>query len=141
QPALVFFHGGGWVRGSLNSHDIVCRALANRAGCVVVSVDYRMAPEHVFPAAVDDSVAATRWVAEPAVELGVDARRIAVAGDSAGGNLAAVVALVLRDSGGPALVHQVLIYPVTDRNFETRSYSDNAEGYMLTREAMRYYWR
>ena len=140
-PGLVFFHGGGWVRGSLATHDILCRALANGGGCVVVSVDYRMAPEHQFPAAVDDSVAATRWVAEHAAEIGVDARRLAVGGDSAGGNLAAAVTLVLRDEGGPSLAYQLLIYPVTDFNFETRSYIDNAEGYMLTREGMRLYWR
>lgn len=140
-PALVYFHGGGWVRGSLGTHDHVCRTLANGAACVVVSVDYRMAPEHVFPAAVDDSLAATRWVVEHAAELGVDPRRIAVGGDSAGGNLAAVVALLLRDAGETLLVHQLLVYPVIDRNFETRSYSENADGFMLTREAMRYYWR
>ena len=141
RPALVFFHGGGWVRGSLNTHDNLCRSLANGAACVVVSVDYRMAPEHVFPAAVDDCVAVTRWVADNAANLGIDATRIAVGGDSAGGNLAAVVALVLRDVDGPDLVYQLLLYPVIDRNFETPSYVDNAEGYMLTREAMRYYWR
>jgi acetyl esterase len=140
-PGLVFFHGGGWVRGSLNSHDILCRSLANGGGCSVVSVDYRMAPEHTFPAAIDDAVAATRWVAEHAAEIGVDASRLAVGGDSAGGNLAAAVALVLRDAGGPPLVHQLLIYPATNYNFETPSYADNAEGYMLTREAMRFYWR
>jgi acetyl esterase len=140
-PGLVFFHGGGWVRGSLNSHDILCRSLANGGGCIVVSVDYRMAPEHTFPAAIDDAVAATRWVAEHAAEIGIDATRLAIGGDSAGGNLAAAVALVLRDAGGPPLVHQLLIYPVTDYNFDTASYADNAEGYMLTREAMRFYWQ
>jgi acetyl esterase len=141
MPGLVFFHGGGWVRGSLQSHDILCRSLANGGGCIVVSVDYRMAPEHRFPAAIDDAVAATRWVAEHAAEIGVDPARLAVGGDSAGGNLAAAVALVLRDAGGPPLVHQLLIYPVTNYRFDTPSYADNAEGYMLTREAMRYYWR
>ena len=141
KPALVYFHGGGWARGNLDTHDILCRALANGGGCVVVSVDYRMAPEHTFPAAIDDSVAATRWVAEHAEQIGVDPTRLAVGGDSAGGNLAAAVALVLRDEGGPALVHQLLIYPVTDYNLDTRSYLDNAEGYNLTREAMRFYWR
>ena len=139
-PGLVFFHGGGWVRGSLNSHDILCRSLANGGGCILISVDYRMAPEHTFPAAIDDALAATRWVAEHAAEIGVDASRLAVGGDSAGGNLAAAVALVLRDAGGPPLVHQLLIYPVTNYNFDTPSYADNAEGYMLTREAMRFYW-
>jgi acetyl esterase len=137
KPALVYFHGGGWVRGSLETHDILCRSLANGGGCVVVSVDYRMAPEHLFPAAVEDCEAATRWVLENATQLGVDPKRVAVGGDSAGGNLAAVVSLALRG----ALVRQVLLYPVTDRNFDTQSYIDNADGYMLTREAMRYYWR
>lgn len=140
RPGLVFFHGGGWARGSLQTHDSLCRALANGGGCVVVSVDYRMSPEHTFPAAVDDAVAATRWVAEHAEQIGVDPTRLAVGGDSAGGNLAAAVALVLRDAGGPALVHQLLIYPITDYNFATPSYVANADGYMLTREAMRFYW-
>jgi acetyl esterase/lipase len=140
MPGVVFFHGGGWARGSLQTHDPLCRSLANGGGCIVVSVDYRMAPEHTFPAAIDDAVAATRWVAEHAEELGIDSRRLAVGGDSAGGNLAAAVALVLRDEGGPALVHQLLFYPVTDRNFDTGSYLENAEGYMLTRDAMRFYW-
>jgi acetyl esterase len=140
-PALVYFHGGGWARGSLQSHDIVCRALANGGECIVVSVDYRMAPEHRFPAAIDDAVTATRWVAEHAHQFGIDSARLAVGGDSAGGNLAAAVALVLRDHGGPRLVHQLLMYPVTDYNLETASYTDNAEGYILTREAMRFYWR
>ncbi|MCA1648399.1 MAG: alpha/beta hydrolase, partial [Chloroflexi bacterium] len=140
-PGLVFFHGGGWARGSLQTHDILCRALANGGGCIVVSVDYRMAPEHKFPAAIDDAVAATRWVAEHARQIGIDPTRLAVGGDSAGGNIAAAVALVLRDAGGPPLLHQLLIYPVTDYNFETRSYVDNAEGYMLTGAAMRFYWQ
>jgi acetyl esterase len=141
MPGLVFFHGGGWARGSLQTHDPLCRSLANAGACIVVSVDYRMAPEHTFPAAIDDAVAATRWVAQNAQQLGIDSRHLAVGGDSAGGNLAAAVALVLRDEGGPALVHQLLFYPVTDYNFDTASYVDNAEGYMLTREAMRFYWR
>ena len=140
-PAMVYFHGGGWVRGSLDTIDVVCRALANRAGCVVISVDYRLAPEHVFPAAVDDSLAATRWVAAHTAELGVDRHRLAVGGDSAGGNLAAAVAQVLRDAGGPPLVYQLLIYPVLDRNFDTPSYRDNATGYSLTRAAMQQYWQ
>src|SRR5262245_55320688 len=113
-PALVFFHGGGWVIGDLDSHDVTCRALTNQAGCVTVSVDYRLAPEHKFPAAVDDSYAATRWVAEHAAELGVDPARIAVGGASAGGNLSTVVALIARERGSPRLVFQLLIYPVTD---------------------------
>jgi len=141
MPGLVFFHGGGWVRGSLQTHDSLCRALANDAGCVVVSVDYRMAPEHTFPAAIDDCFAATRWVAEHATELDIDPRYLAVAGDSAGGNLAAAVTHIARGAGGPHLAYQVLLYPVTDFNLETPSYVRNAEGYMLTRQAMRYYWQ
>lgn len=140
-PALVYFHGGGWVRGSLETADVLCRALANGAGCVVVSVDYRVAPEHVFPTAVEDAIAATRWVADNAAELGVDPRRVAVGGDSAGGTLAAAVALELRDAGGPPLVYQLMIYPVTDFNLDTESYLANAEGYVLTRAAMRFYWQ
>ena len=142
-PCLVFFHGGGWVRGSLETHDVLCRALANRAGCVVASLEYRLAPEHPFPAAVDDAFAATRWVFDNAETLnpGIDPRRIAVGGDSAGGNLAAAVSLLARDQGGPPLVYQLLIYPVIDYAFDTPSYRDNAEGYLLTRDAMIYYWR
>lgn len=115
QPGVVYFHGGGWVVGNLDSHDRECRELAQKAGCVVVAIDYRLAPEHKFPAAVDDCVAATRWVAAHAAELGIDGRRLAVGGDSAGGNLAAVVAQVLRDGGDtPPLRAQLLIYPATD---------------------------
>jgi acetyl esterase len=140
MPGLVFFHGGGWVVGSLRTHDAVCRALANGSGCTVVAVDYRLAPEHKFPAAIDDAVAATRWVFDNAEQLGIDAERIAVGGDSAGGNLAAAVALTLRDTGGPRLAYQLLIYPVTDHNLDTPSYIANAEGYRLTRAAMNWYW-
>jgi acetyl esterase len=139
-PALVYFHGGGWVIGDLDSHDPVCRALANGAGCVVVAVDYRLAPEHKYPAAAEDCYAATRFVAEQAAELGIDPARIAVGGDSAGGNLAAVVAQMARDRGGPPLVFQLLIYPVTDYSFDTVSYRDNAEGYLLTRDSMEWFW-
>jgi acetyl esterase len=139
-PVLVYFHGGGWVLGNIASHDSTCRTLTNAAGCIVVSVDYRLAPEHKFPAAAEDSYAATVWVAEHAAEIGADPRRVAVGGDSAGGNLAAVVALMARDQGGPNLVFQLLIYPVTDFNFETPSYSENAEGYMLTRQSMEWFW-
>src|SRR2546422_3971142 len=121
QPALVYFHGGGWVIGDLETHDGVCRALANAIPATVIAVDYRLAPEHKFPAAVDDAYAATRWVAEHATSIGVDPARIAVGGDSAGGNLAAVVALMAHDRGKPNLVHQLLVYPVTDAAMDTPS--------------------
>lgn len=139
-PGIVFFHGGGWVVGDLDTHDHLCRALANGAGAVVVSVAYRLAPEAPYPAAVEDCYAATCWVAEHGAEIGVDGTRIAVAGESAGGNLAAVVALMARDRGAPRLRHQVLLCPVADCDFDTESYRDNAEGYLLTRESMRWFW-
>lgn len=139
-PVLVFFHGGGWVICSLDTHDGTCRQLANRAGCVVVSVDYRLAPEHTFPAAPDDCYAATVWAVEHAAELGGDPARVAIGGDSAGGNLTAVVAQMARDRGAPPLVFQLLVYPVTDRDFETPSMQENAEGYLLGREDMRWFW-
>ena len=135
-PALVYFHGGGWTIGDLDTHDVVCRSLADLARCAVASVDYRLAPEHRFPAAVDDAVAATRWVARESGRLGLDARRIAVGGDSAGGNLAAVVALVARDEGGPPLAMQTLIYPATDMAADTASHLRYAEGHLLTRAAI-----
>jgi len=139
-PALVYFHGGGWVIGDLDTHDVQCRQVTAEAGITVVAVDYRLAPEHKFPAAVDDAWAATRWVVSHASALGVDGRRIAVAGDSAGGNLAAVVALLARDAAdGPAIALQVLVYPVTDLGSESKSYNDFAEGYMLTRDSMRWF--
>jgi acetyl esterase len=140
-PALVFFHGGGWVQGSVAQTDPACRALANAAGCAVVSVDYRLAPEAKFPAAAEDSYDATRWVAENAEAIGVDPERIAVGGLSAGGNLAAVVALMAKERGGPALVFQFLGYPITDYDFETASYRDNAEGFGLSRDDMLWYWQ
>jgi acetyl esterase len=139
-PALVFFHGGGWVIGDIETHDGICRSLANAAGAVVASVDYRLAPEHRYPVAAEDAFAATRWVAAEGARLGVDPRRIAVGGDSAGGNLAAAVSLMARDRGGPALKLQVLVYPVTDHSFDTVSYKDLAEGYMLTRAGMQWFW-
>jgi acetyl esterase len=139
-PALVFFHGGGWVIGDIQTHDGICRSLANAAGAVVVSVDYRLAPEHKYPAAAEDSFAATRWVASEARRLNVDPSRIAVGGDSAGGNLAAVVALMARDRGGPALAFQLLVYPVTQHAFDTASYRENSEGYLLTRASMEWFW-
>jgi acetyl esterase len=138
-PVVIWFHGGGWVVGTLDSHDPVCRALANRTPCVVVSVDYRLAPEWPFPAALDDAWAATRWVADEALKLGADASRVVVAGDSAGGNLAAAVALRARDSG-PSLALQALIYPVTDFDFESESYARYESGLNLTRAKMQWYW-
>jgi acetyl esterase len=140
HPALVCYHGGGWVIGDLYTHDGLCRSLTNAARCVVASVDYRLAPEWKYPVAVEDSYAALLWVAANAARLGIDPRRVAVGGDSAGGNLATVVGLVARERRGPALVHQVLIYPVTDHDLNTQSYIENATGYVLTREGMRWYW-
>lgn len=134
-PGLVFYHGGGWVVGSLDSHDHMCRHLALAAGVAVLSIDYRLAPEQPFPAALEDSVAAVQWAARDALALGIDPRRLAVGGDSAGGQLAASVAIALRDLGGPALRFQLLIYPVCDLVAENDSLRDNATGYFLTRAA------
>jgi acetyl esterase len=138
-PVLVYYHGGGWVIGDLDTHDTLCRELANGSGCAVVSVDYRMGPEHRFPAAVDDSIAALRWVHANAHQLGIDAARIAVGGDSAGGNLAAVVAIAARDAGGPALAFQLLIYPATDMRRTAPSHETNGQGYLLTRDTITYF--
>ncbi|MFI5394205.1 MAG: alpha/beta hydrolase [Candidatus Binatia bacterium] len=138
-PMLVYFHGGGWVLGDLESHDGVCRALTNAVNCIVVSVDYRLAPEHKFPAAAEDAYAAARWVAENAASLGGDPKRIAVGGDSAGGNLAAVAALMARDRGGPLLTYQLLIYPATDASYATASCRENGNGYLLTVDMMRWF--
>lgn len=140
-PVLVYFHGGGWVLGNLETHDATCRALANAAGCLVIAVDYRLAPEHKFPAAPEDCYAATKWAVLNAAALGGDPTRIAVGGDSAGGNLAAVVAQMASDRGTPSLVFQLLIYPVTNYAFDTPSYRDNAEGYLLTKDAMVWFWK
>ncbi|SFF67876.1 acetyl esterase [Fontimonas thermophila] len=137
-PACLYFHGGGFVIGDLTLYDNLCRILANAARCAVIAVDYRLAPEARFPAAVDDCWAATRWVAARADELRIDAQRLAVAGDSAGGNLAAVVALMARDAGGPGLRHQLLIYPVV-QVAETESFKRNADGYFLTAKLMQYF--
>jgi acetyl esterase len=139
-PVLVYFHGGGWVIGDIESSDGFCRALANATACIVVSVDYRLAPEHPFPAAADDAYCATLWAATNAAGFGGDPSRIAVCGDSAGGNLAAVVAQIARDRGRPAIRFQLLIYPVTDAACATPSYSENSEGYFLTKVAMQWFW-
>ena len=139
-PLFIFFHGGGWVIGDIETHDGVCRSLANASGAVVVSVDYRLAPEHKYPVAAEDAYAATLWVAKEAARLGGDASRIAVGGDSAGGNLAAAVSLMSRDRNGPAIALQALVYPVTQYGLDTRSYRDYADGYLLTRNAMRWFW-
>ncbi len=139
-PGTVFFHGGGWVIGNLDTHDGTARKLANAAGGPVVSVDYRLAPEHRFPAAAEDCYAALQAVAADPARFGIDAGRICVAGDSAGGNLAAAVALMARDRDGPAVAAQALVYPVIDSDFDRPSYRDNAEGYLLTRDVMRWFW-
>ncbi len=140
-PLLVFFHGSGFVLCSLDTHDGMCRQLCAGGGCVVASVDYRLAPEHKFPAGPDDCLYATRWVATHAGELSADPGRIAVGGDSAGGTMAAVTALRVRDEGGPALLAQLLLYPVTDYHTPgTPSYEENAEGYGLTRDTMKWFW-
>jgi acetyl esterase len=139
-PVLVFFHGGGWVVGDIESHDTCCRHLANRAECAVVSVDYRLAPEHKFPAAVEDCFAATAWVAGNSASLGVDPGRLAVGGDSAGGNLAAVVSLLGRDHGAPRIGYQLLIYPATDAAMRHDSIARFAEGYVLTRATMHWFY-
>ena len=138
-PVLVYFHGGGWVIGDLDTHDSLCRALANASGCAVVAVDYRMGPEHRFPAAVDDALAATRWVHTHAAELRLDPARLAVGGDSAGGNLAAVVAIAARDAGDLPVAFQLLIYPATDMRRVHPSHTANGDGYLLTRDTMAYF--
>ena len=139
-PVIVYYHGGGWVICGLESHDALCRALANRCDAAVVSVDYRRAPEDPYPAAFDDCLAATAWVADNAAELGVDASRLAIGGDSAGGNLAAAVAVAARDQSGPAITSQILIYPATNLvEPETASYAKNGENYFLTKGWMTWF--
>lgn len=139
-PVLVYFHGGGWVIGDLETHHGFCHALAKTSNCLVVSIDYRLAPEYRYPAAVEDAYAATKWVAENAAGIQADADRLAVCGDSAGGHLAAVVAMMARDRKGPPIKLQILIYPITDFNFNTPSYLENREGYVLTRDLMQWFW-
>ena len=138
-PCLVFFHGGGWVIGNLDSHDVVCRMLAHEGELIVISVDYRLAPEHKFPAAADDAVTATKWVATNAAQLGIDAGHLLVGGDSAGGNLAAVVALAARDSDGPELAGQVLIYPATDFAMKHPSHSEPETSILLTHSVIKWF--
>jgi acetyl esterase len=138
-PVVVFLHGGGWVIGSIETHDATAARLAAGSGCTLVSVEYRLAPETVFPGTLEDCYAATAWVAEHGDQLGVDTSRLAIAGDSAGGNLGAAVCLLARERGGPAIAFQLLIYPVTDVSGEYPSYRDNAEGYLLSADAMRWF--
>lgn len=139
QPVLIWYHGGGWVIGDLETHDALCRDLANAIGCLVLSVDYRLAPEHRFPAAVDDACAALEWIAAHAGEFGGDPARLAVGGDSAGGQLAAVSAIAARDRRID-LVFQLLVYPAVEYEFERPSMIDNAKGYLLTTEDMRWFY-
>lgn len=139
-PALVYFHGGGWVLGDLDSVDWVCRSLAVSAECAVFSVDYRLSPENKFPTPAEDCYQVTRWIVENGPAERVDPNRVAVGGDSAGGNLATVVCLMARDRGEPSLVYQLLIYPITNHAFETKSYKDCGNGYGLTAEDMKWFW-
>lgn len=139
-PVVVYAHGGGFVFCDLDSHDGLCRNLANRVGAVMVSVDYRLAPEHPWPAAADDLYAAVRWINDNADALGIDAGRIVVGGDSAGGNLAAVTALMARDRGGPGLAGQLLLYPVIAADFGTESYRAFGRGYYNPKPALQWYW-
>ena len=139
-PVLVWYHGGGYVIGDLDTHDWACRALANETDCIVVAVDYRLAPEHKFPAAVEDCYAALKWVVNNASEIHGDAARIAVGGDSAGGNLATVVCILARDDGSPKICFQLLVYPVTAPEPETKSHHAFAEGYLLTRKTITWFF-
>ncbi|MDE2361255.1 MAG: alpha/beta hydrolase [Hyphomicrobiales bacterium] len=138
-PALLFIHGGGWVIGDCDTHDYVCRKLANDCGCCVFSVDYRLGPEHRFPAAVDDCLAVARWLAKEAAQFGVDASKLAVGGDSAGGNLSAVLALMARDGDAPAFVYQLLLYPAVDMNMNAPSFARIPEDYPLSPSVSRWF--
>ena len=140
-PVLVYFHGGGWVIATLDTYDSSCRALAKQAECIVVSVAYRQAPEHKFPAAADDAFAAYQWVVQNAGEIGGDPMRVAVGGESAGGNLAAVVSLMARDKGAKLPVHQLLVYPITNYAFDTESYVENADAKPLDKPLMQWFWK
>jgi acetyl esterase len=140
RPVVAFFHGGGFVICSVETHDGLARRLVNALGAVVVSVEYRLAPEARCPAAAEDCYAATQWVHEHAAELGADPARLMVAGDSAGGNLAAVVSLMAREQGGPPITSQVLVYPVIDAACDAPSYAENGEGYFLEATGMRWFW-
>jgi acetyl esterase/lipase len=141
RPLFVFFHGGGWVCGSRDSYDAICRLLASESGCVVASVDYRRAPEFPAPAPFEDAYAAFVWLAEHAAQFGADGTRIAIGGDSAGGGLTAGVALKARDAGGPAIAHQLLVYPAVENDTEGASYKAFSEGHFLTGERMAFYWK
>lgn len=140
RGAAFYFHGGGWVLNSVDTHDDVVRRMASAAGCTFLNVDYRLAPEHPYPAAVEDAYAVLEWAVQHADELGIDPQRLAVAGDSAGGNIAAALCLMTRDRGGPAISQQCLIYPITDCDLTRASYVENAEGYFLTTRQMHWFW-
>ncbi|HBO13529.1 MAG TPA: hypothetical protein DD491_12145 [Halieaceae bacterium] len=140
HPLVLFFHGGGWEVGDLDSHDETVRRLCAGSGAAFASVAYRLAPEAPFPAALEDGYAAAAWAAQHAADLGIDAARIAVAGDSAGGNLAAALCLLVRERGGPPLAHQALVYPVTGADLDTASYREHGEGLFLTRAMMQWFW-
>lgn len=140
HPLIMLFHGGGWVVGDLDTEDATCRGLCRRVGAVVISVDYRLAPETAYPGAVDDCFAATVWAIGHAEELGIDASRVATSGTSAGGNLSGAVAMMARDRGGPAIAHQLLFCPVIDADFDRSSYIRNATDYGLTRDGMIWFW-
>lgn len=139
-PLHVFFHGGGWVIGNLETHDADCCEICIAGGCAVLSVDYRLAPEHPFPAGLEDCYAATCWASAHSADLDVQSDTISIGGDSAGGNLAAAVALLVRDRGGPEIALQILLYPVTEPSMSSASFQDNAEGYLLSRTMMGWFW-